>query len=203
MVYNRFELQALKPIGWPAYRVCRVLPVENLRRMLFRPKFCTNCGEKIERADWGLFTSRRFCMVCESEFKGQDLIPRVAVIVGLFIGVVGFTSYLRSGTSATNSLVTRQPAKFVDQRQMESPSPPQIKTEAATPPAVANLPQTLAAEPASKQVVKPTLATGQEYYCGAETKKGTPCTRKVKGNTRCYQHKGMPAMLPAEKLRIG
>jgi hypothetical protein len=40
------------------------------------------------------------------------------------------------------------------------------------------------------------------YYCGAETKKGTPCSRRVKGNVRCYQHVGMPAMAAADKLRI-
>ena len=48
----------------------------------------------------------------------------------------------------------------------------------------------------------PAAADEAKYYCGAETKKGTPCSRKVKGNVRCYQHEGMPAMLPASKLRI-
>lgn len=190
-------------MGRPACRLCRVLPVGNLRRMLFRPKFCANCGEKIERADWGIFTSRRFCPVCESEFKGHDLVPRLAVIIGLLIGVLGFGSYLKSGTAATNSLVARQPLKLVEQRPVESPSPQQIKVETSLPPPSVNLPQTLAAEPASKQATKPMLAAEPEYYCGAQTKKGTPCTRKVKGNSRCYQHQGMPAMLPAEKLRIG
>ncbi|HEY2866891.1 MAG TPA: hypothetical protein VGJ02_07355 [Pyrinomonadaceae bacterium] len=33
------------------------------------------------------------------------------------------------------------------------------------------------------------------YYCGAATKKGTPCTRRVKrAGERCWQHQGMPAM---------
>ena len=40
------------------------------------------------------------------------------------------------------------------------------------------------------------------YQCGARTKKGTPCSRRVHGPVRCWQHKGMPAMLPIEKLRI-
>jgi len=40
------------------------------------------------------------------------------------------------------------------------------------------------------------------YICGARTKKGTPCSRRVHGPVRCWQHKGMPAMLPAEKLRV-
>jgi len=40
------------------------------------------------------------------------------------------------------------------------------------------------------------------YYCGAQTKKGTPCSRRVKGGGRCWQHAGQPAMLPPEKLLI-
>ena len=165
--------------------------------MLFRPKFCANCGEKVERADWGIFTSRRFCPVCESEFKGQDLMPRVAVVVGILIGVFGFGSYLKSGAAATNSFSARQPAKLVDVRASESPAiqPPQP---------VATLPQTPVAQPTSNPALKPKVETdGPLYYCGAETRKGTACTRRVKGNIRCYQHQGMPAMVPADKLRIG
>ena len=40
------------------------------------------------------------------------------------------------------------------------------------------------------------------YTCGARTKKGKPCSRRVNGPVRCWQHKGMPAMLPTEKLLI-
>ena len=50
-------------------------------------------------------------------------------------------------------------------------------------------------------LTKPVI-TEQGYYCGAETKKGTPCSRRVKGNVRCFQHQGMQAMAAAEKLRI-
>jgi len=40
------------------------------------------------------------------------------------------------------------------------------------------------------------------YLCGARTKKGTPCSRRVHSPARCWQHKGMPAMLPQEKLLV-
>jgi hypothetical protein len=40
------------------------------------------------------------------------------------------------------------------------------------------------------------------YLCGARTKKGTPCSRRVHGPVRCWQHKGASAMLPQDKLRI-
>jgi hypothetical protein len=40
------------------------------------------------------------------------------------------------------------------------------------------------------------------YICGARTKKGTPCSRRVHQPVRCWQHKGLPAMLPVEKLKV-
>src|SRR5881394_4028614 len=81
--------------------------------MLFRPTFCANCGEKIARTHWSVFTSRRFCQVCESEYKGQDLIPRAIVIGGVILGVFGFGSYLRSGTPSEHVMAsfTRKPAE--------------------------------------------------------------------------------------------
>jgi len=38
--------------------------------------------------------------------------------------------------------------------------------------------------------------------CGARTQKGTPCQRRVRGTGRCWQHRGMPAMIPLEKRII-
>jgi hypothetical protein len=46
-------------------------------------------------------------------------------------------------------------------------------------------------------------ADGNIYICGARTKKGTPCHRRVpSAGERCFQHKGMPAILPIDKLTI-
>lgn len=47
-----------------------------------------------------------------------------------------------------------------------------------------------------------TITVEQTYQCGARTKKGTPCSRRVHGPVRCWQHKGQKAMLPLEKLLI-
>jgi hypothetical protein len=38
--------------------------------------------------------------------------------------------------------------------------------------------------------------------CGARTQKGTPCQRRVRGTGRCWQHKGMAAIIPVEKLVV-
>ena len=42
----------------------------------------------------------------------------------------------------------------------------------------------------------------QIYICGARTKKGTPCSRRVNGPVRCWQHKGMKPMMQQEKLLV-
>jgi hypothetical protein len=49
---------------------------------------------------------------------------------------------------------------------------------------------------------QPPSTTEQIYVCGARTKKGKPCSRRVHGPVRCWQHKGLPAILPPEKLMI-
>lgn len=169
--------------------------------MLFRPNFCAHCGERIERVDWGLLTSRRFCPVCETEFKGQDLITRAIVIAGLLIGAFGVGAYLKSG-DAPSQLVAKQPVRGLVSTPAASPTQAtagnsaQPQTPSDTPSADASRPQITGASP-SVETAEPT------FYCGAETKKGTPCSRRVKGNTRCYQHKGMPAIVPSGKLRSG
>ncbi len=174
--------------------------------MLFRPNFCANCGEKVERADWGILTSRRFCPVCESEFKGQDLIPRAVVGGGVLIGILGIGGYLRSGSSNATALVTKPAAKQASQTPAVNPPPPQLAntetTRASDSQSSMSVPRALVSSPANQQPVqKPAEEIG--YHCGAETKKGTPCSRRVKGNAPCFQHKGMPAILSPDKLKIG
>lgn len=174
--------------------------------MLFRPKFCANCGEKIERTDWGILTSRRFCPVCESEFKGQDLIPKVLVVGATLFGLFGFATYLRSGG---NDVAAKQP-KQVPAQLVAKPEPSTVANNLpvqqtnGTASMTASRQQQMPEQPATHDPpVQRTVATEPAYICGAETKKGTPCSRRVKGNVRCFQHQGMPAMLPPDKLKAG
>lgn len=54
----------------------------------------------------------------------------------------------------------------------------------------------------TEPAVQAPITVEQMYLCGARTKKGTPCSRRVHGPVRCWQHKGAKAMLPLEKLII-
>jgi hypothetical protein len=184
--------------------------------MLFRPNFCANCGERIDRADWGIFTSRRFCQVCESVFKGQDLLPRIVVGFVLIIGLLGIGGYLKGGSYASQTQFATQPRKLAEQAvpsaQAATKSVPVTEVNGSnkvaaavpdtqTPSTLSRTQSRIETEPAKAQ--RPPVETVAEmYFCGAETKKGTPCKHRVKGNIRCFQHAGMTALLSSDKLRI-
>ena len=138
---------------------------------LHRPNFCAECGARILRLRWRVWTSRRFCDTCLPKFRKHRL------------SACG----LLAATFATGILIGRS---------LRPPSPPLtlVRKEVITSSSTAS--ETNAA--AEKQ-----LATVEEIYtCGARTKKGKPCSRRVHGPVRCWQHKGMKPMVAQERLRI-
>ena len=170
--------------------------------MFYKPKFCCNCGEKIERADWRLFTSRRFCDVCEIEYKGNELIPRVIVGVAVFFGIFGIGSYFQARSTDLNrgrridSEASGSKKDFVAQSQRQ-PMPSNTGSSGLEP--AKN--QSQDADPksegsviaASKEQpkIRKTASDEPVYFCGAMTKKGKPCSRRVKSSgERCWQHVG-------------
>lgn len=191
--------------------------------MLYKPKFCCSCGDEIERADWGLFASRRFCELCETQHKVYDLLPRVVVAFGIFVGVLGLGFYWQK---AENS-ATRSPHQIADYNrsanensaaQINSPNSLQLSTNQTVQEPAREKQSAVAAQsripivavkpslpPAQIEKVErqPIAAVEKTYFCGAATKKGTPCSRRVKGGGRCWQHAGQTAMLPPEKLIAG
>lgn len=169
--------------------------------MLYRPNFCCGCGERIERTDWKLWTSRRFCELCATEHTVGEFLPKAIVAIGVLIGIFGVGSYLQSRPSAGNTVAKKS--------LFERPVKPAISVEvnkqatnAATTQSQPSSPSATVADTNLKttqnmqRAEAPARATTEAvYYCGAATKKGTPCSRRVKSpNTRCWQHKGMPAM---------
>ena len=64
------------------------------------------------------------------------------------------------------------------------------------------LQRTASASQQGESSTPPPVTIEQMYLFGARTKKGTPCSRRVHGPVRCWQHKGAKAMLPLEKLII-
>lgn len=135
---------------------------------LHRPNFCAECGAKILRLHWRLWTNRKFCDLCARALRRQRW-----TITGLITSVVFITGF------------------FVGYKLQ--PSPPPLIIQRAEP----------ASRDSNSASTPPQPLTFEEVYiCGARTKKGRPCSRRVHGPVRCWQHKGEKAMLPQEKLRI-
>jgi len=172
--------------------------------MFYRPHFCCHCGEQVIRAKWTPITSRRFCDFCAIEQKQHDLIPRAAAVLLLLFGTAGFTAYLSGGKSGT----TPDVAKASRIRELRSDlsrvdqSSANLGRTNVSRTSESNLeqPQANISVAENKQPTAPrNSSTEPVYFCGAMTKKGTACTRRVKAPGRCWQHLGQPAMSPLRK----
>jgi len=171
--------------------------------MLYRPNFCCNCGEKIERTDWKLSTSRKFCDLCQSDLRFRDLAPKVGVVIALLVGIAAISNAFRPGPPPkliASELVKngQLPAQAEPQRNLNATQSLPVQSQPGTN---ANTTQPAAAQPETRQSVNALKNTDAVYYCGAATKKGTPCSRRVKHpGERCWQHTGMPSIAdPARK----
>lgn len=154
---------------------------------MHRPNFCSDCGEKILRLHWHLWTSRRFCNDCARRLLKARLTPALIATLGLF------------GAGYVSGRIHRPaPPPLIIERRSDSPlSDAEIVGGANLRPATSRSTANAASAPTSSPAIEEII-----YLCGARTKKGTPCSRRVHGPVRCWQHKGMPAMLPQEKLLI-
>lgn len=137
---------------------------------LYRPNFCSRCGEKIVRLKWRLWTSRLVCDDCLSQFWKAHLYRQL--LFGLSLVLVG---------TVVGRALKSVPPPIVIQRAT-APAPDKQSVPSSTP----------------QEIVE----GGDIYTCGARTKKGSPCTRRVHGPVRCWQHKGLRPMLPQDKLKI-
>ena len=143
----------------------------------YRPNFCCECGHKIVRLRWFVWTSKRFCDKCSRAFaRSHWLRPSLALGALLLFGVL-----IGRGCR-------RAPAPLV----IERTTPAQNSTTASK----------FATNNSGTSTPQPAAVAEIVYICGARTKKGAPCSRRVHGPVRCWQHKGAPAMLPQDKLLV-
>ena len=175
--------------------------------MFYKPNFCAECGEKIERVEWKLWTSRRFCDDCaaplETSIRWKTGIAAVCLlIVGVCAGQIGRFTQKPVALANVQTLAATNPSSNAARSNQNLTT---ANSQTALTNSTANSPvQTSAAQ--NKTAVNPppvvAIQTEAAYYCGAKTQKGTICTRRVKGGGRCWQHIGKPAMLPQERLLI-
>jgi hypothetical protein len=180
--------------------------------MPYKPKHCCQCGERIDRIDWKPWTSRRFCELCETELGIHDWIPRILVGMALLFGLYGIGSYFQKPEKQLS--VTSQ--QIATSNTKSNPVQPKTVAQALTGNDVQTIEQasnsatqpktqiaSVTANLKTKQIEPQVVESAEKvYFCGAPTKKGTMCSRRVKTTGRCWQHEGQTAMLPQEKLIV-
>lgn len=160
---------------------------------MYRPKFCAECGEAVVRSRWRVWTSRRFCPSCDVRFVRGRLIATLAA-VALSVGF-GFVLG-RQGRHVSSPVI-------VDRRGGVAPA----ASLSSRPTGVDGARGSVATErpaygPDGTAGERPTEPDEVVSICGARTKKGAPCQRRVRGTGRCWQHRGKGAMLPPSKLLV-
>jgi hypothetical protein len=165
---------------------------------MYKPNFCSECGSRIERSRWRVWTSRQFCDECAPRFrKTQFLLPVVAGATLFCIGLV-------AGRAARPA----PPPLIVERGQLTALTARELKGEERGTGAETETNGTAAPKtetnygPDGTVNERPTDPVEVVSLCGARTQKGTPCQRRVRGTGRCWQHRGMPAIIPAEKLIV-
>ena len=162
--------------------------------MLYRPHFCCNCGERIERHEWPLLASRKFCDVCRSELRVSEWAPKLVGSLAVIIAFAVISAFFRTGEQPTNELVSALPQPTAARLFTNSNTTPSTVQQSQTGPS-ANTNSLSTVEPAPVKPAAVVKTAEAVYFCGAATKKGTPCSRRVKRpGERCWQHAGMPAM---------
>ncbi len=158
---------------------------------MYKPNFCVECGERIARTRWHLWTSNRFCRACAPRFRAPRILLPVLAGTALFSLGLGAGRAVRPDTPPLVIERRQSPVSSAQTAQLQ-PTPANTKTE--------NAPLQARPEPESNAArERPTAVPETISICGAQTKKGAPCQRRVRGTDRCWQHKGQPAMIPLEQ----
>jgi hypothetical protein len=149
---------------------------------MYKPNFCAECGTKLLRLRWYFWTSRKFCNDCARRFRKQRFGP------WLLAGItVAGMAYILGRASR------HPPPPLTIIRRADSP----ITAPEDPVGPVGSVDQKSGSNPEAQSETEEEV-----YLCGARTRKGTPCSRRMHGPVRCWQHKGAPAMLPKEKLLV-
>jgi len=161
---------------------------------MYRPNFCAECGGRVARLRWRVWTSRRFCDGCDRRFRRGRVVRRLTLCVLLVV----------AGFVLGRALRPAPPPLVIERSSASNPPAPasQLSTAGRETDATTNAARSPAYGADGTETERPTDPAEIVSVCGARTKKGTPCSRRVRGTGRCWQHRGKPAMLPAAKLLV-
>jgi hypothetical protein len=132
------------------------------------PSFCSECGERLKTKRAGLWPSRARCYHCDPGFRRGRLLLSGLLVLSLGAGfVVG--------------RYTRRPEPFYF---IGTP------TEPRSLPLVSSAEKGNQERPPARAEVQRGAGGPVESICGASTRSGKPCQRRVRGGGYCWQHRG-------------
>ncbi len=162
--------------------------------IMYRPRYCCECGQRIERERWRSWHSRGFCDRCAPKIRfdwfGRNL---ALVTLGVVIGFA-FGSWDAARQVKPAPLLSIEPATVAQTDSGHTVTQPQDKESSPIPqnptdhqaPSQDSISDQSSTETANR--AKPESIPA--HVCGAVTKSGKPCRRRVKGGGRCWQHRG-------------
>ena len=163
---------------------------------MHRHNFCAECGARLARKGWRAWIAGPICDPCKLRLGKPGPVRSLAAVAIMAIAAFALGRYLRPA-----------PPPLVVQRTANSPlSDLPANFNAAGKAATLNARSQAGAAQIDNDTSTASstgLSDDAIYICGARTRKGTPCQRRVHAaGERCYQHKGKPAILPLEKLIV-
>ena len=139
---------------------------------MMRATFCSECGERIMVKRLGSLPSRAFCSRCSPRFRTARLGMIVAVALSAAIGfAIGHYTTAREPFYYIGTPIDQSSVRI-------KPPPDDTSTHSSRSSEAVTQPERLVISP-----------SGAEAICGARTKSGKPCQRKVKGGGYCWQHR--------------
>ena len=136
-----------------------------------RTRFCSHCGLRLKLKGAGLIRHRPICPSCPRRFKQNRLLM---IMIPLSCGIIGFAigHYTRAN----------EPFYFIGTPIQATAS----ESSSAAQGDRSSLGSDLLRRP--EQGVE--SSKGTESICGARTRSGKPCRRRVKDGGFCWQHRG-------------
>jgi len=132
--------------------------------LMGRARFCSECGVQLKVKRPAVLPLRAFCPRCSPRFRTVRLVLAAALVLATIVFAVS-----RFGGQ-------REPFYFIG-------TP--VESSVSGGPSTSS--SSVGSPPSSEQTVK--LASSVVGICGAPTRSGKPCQRKVKGGGYCWQHR--------------
>ena len=145
--------------------------------------FCSNCGEQLKANRARVFSARSYCLRCAPRFRLSRLVMIVSFAGCLIIGY----AYGRYSTPRQPFYLLGTPIDPITNSNQRSETNAQANANKANANKSAT-PNSPLPESSTDEVVK---------LCGAPTKSGRPCRRKVVGGGYCWQHRDKYRKKPA------